>query len=48
MGSGEPAVRGALVDVHVLEANVHAHHAPAGQEGSVSTERKHGFGVNYL
>lgn len=36
VGSSEPAVRGALVDVHVLEANVHAHHAAAGQEDSVT------------
>lgn len=39
VGSSEPAVGGALVDVHVLEANVHAHHAAAGQEDSV-TERE--------
>lgn len=39
VGSSKPAVGGALVDVHILEANVHAHHAAAGQEDSV-TERE--------
>lgn len=39
VGSSEPAVGGALVDVHILEANVHTHHAATGQEDSV-TERE--------
>lgn len=34
--SSEPAVRGALVDVHILEVNVHTHHATAGQEDAVT------------
>lgn len=38
MGSCEPAVRGALVDVHVLQVDVHAYHAPAGQERSVRSQ----------
>lgn len=47
VGSSEPAVGGALVDVHILEDNVHTHHAAAGQEDSV-TEREtttHSFGA---
>lgn len=47
MGSCEPAVGGALVDVHILEVNVHAHNATAGQEDSVTVRKTtplHSFG----
>lgn len=39
MGSSKPAVGGALVDVDVLQINVHAHDAPERQEDSGRSRR---------
>ena len=36
MGSSKPSIRGALVDVNILQINVDAHHTPERQEESVS------------
>lgn len=36
VGSSKPAISGALVDINILEINVHSHHAPATQEASVN------------
>lgn len=36
MGSSKPAVSGALVDINILQINVHSHHAPARQEDTIN------------
>lgn len=36
MGSSKPAVSGALVDINILQINVHSHHAPARQENTIN------------
>lgn len=37
MGSSKPAVSGALVDIYILQINVHSHHTPARQEDIMRT-----------
>ena len=36
MASSKPAVSGALVDINILQINVHSHHAPARQEDTIN------------